>query len=68
MVMLKDNHVTICGSVKEAVARVKSVQDFASKIEVECSCESEAVEALDAGADIIMLDNFEPEVSHLFHK
>lgn len=59
MVMLKDNHVTSTGNITEAVKKAKAVCGFAIKIEVEVSTEKDAREAIDAGADVIMLDNFE---------
>lgn len=58
MVMLKDNHVTSTGSITKAVQSARSVCGFAIKIEVEVSTEQDAREAIDAGADVIMLDNF----------
>ncbi|EGV61142.1 nicotinate-nucleotide diphosphorylase (carboxylating) [Yamadazyma tenuis] len=58
MVMLKDNHVTSTGSITKAVQSARSVCGFAVKIEVEVSTEEDACEAIDAGADVIMLDNF----------
>ncbi|KAM3555926.1 hypothetical protein ARSEF4850_005783 [Beauveria asiatica] len=58
MVMLKDNHVWSRGSITEAVVAARSVAGFALKIEVEVQTEAEADEAIDAGADIVMLDNF----------
>lgn len=58
MVMLKDNHITSTGSITKAVAAAKSVCGFAVKVEVEVSTEEDASEAINAGADIIMLDNF----------
>ncbi|RKP30564.1 nicotinate-nucleotide pyrophosphorylase [Metschnikowia bicuspidata] len=58
MVMLKDNHITSTGSISKAVAIARSVCGFAVKIEVEVSSEKDAREAIDAGADVIMLDNF----------
>lgn len=61
MIMLKDNHVWSSGSITAAVKRAKSVGGFALKIEVECQSEDEANEAITAGADIVMLDNFTPE-------
>lgn len=61
--MLKDNHITISGSIKNAVAKVKSVSGFSTKIEVECRNLQEAIEAANASVDIIMLDNFTPTVS-----
>lgn len=61
MIMLKDNHVWSSGSITEAVKRAKSVGGFALKVEVECQSESDADEAIHAGADIVMLDNFKPQ-------
>lgn len=58
MVMLKDNHVWSRGSITEAVVAAKSVAGFALKVEVEVQSEEEAQEALEAGADVVMLDNF----------
>lgn len=61
MIMLKDNHVWSQGSITKAVQKAKAVAGFSLKIEVECRSISEAEEAIAAGADIVMLDNFEPE-------
>ena len=58
MVMLKDNHITSVGSITKAIDRARSVCGFSQKIEVEVSSEDEAREAIEAGADVIMLDNF----------
>ncbi|CAH2354431.1 nicotinate-nucleotide pyrophosphorylase [carboxylating] [[Candida] railenensis] len=58
MVMLKDNHITSTGSITKAVKAARSVCGFAIKVEVEVSTEEDAREAIDAGADVIMLDNF----------
>ncbi|KAK4074499.1 uncharacterized protein Triagg1_5095 [Trichoderma aggressivum f. europaeum] len=58
MVMLKDNHVWSRGSIAEAVAAAKAVAGFSVKIEVEVQSEAEADEAIGAGADVVMLDNF----------
>ncbi|KAK6460639.1 nicotinate-nucleotide pyrophosphorylase [Scheffersomyces coipomensis] len=57
MVMLKDNHITSTGSITKAVESARSVCGFAVKVEVEVSTEKDAREAIDAGADVIMLDN-----------
>lgn len=59
MTMLKDNHIWARGSITEAVKAAKAVGGFAIKVEVECQTEEEADEAISAGADIIMLDNFD---------
>ncbi|KAL7962347.1 Quinolinate phosphoribosyl transferase [Trichoderma compactum] len=58
MVMLKDNHVWSRGSITEAVAAAKAVAGFSVKVEVEVQSEAEADEAIAAGADVVMLDNF----------
>ncbi|ODV93983.1 hypothetical protein PACTADRAFT_4876 [Pachysolen tannophilus NRRL Y-2460] len=61
MVMLKDNHIWSTGSITKAVENAKKVIGFSTKIEVEVQSEKEAEEAIEAGADIIMLDNFSGE-------
>ncbi|KAJ1882382.1 nicotinate-nucleotide diphosphorylase (carboxylating) [Coemansia sp. RSA 1722] len=61
MVMLKDNHIWATGSITNAVKSARSVAGFSIKIEVECQSEEDAFEAIEAGADIVMLDNFTPE-------
>lgn len=58
MVMLKDNHIWSTGSITNAVKNARNACGFAIKIEVECQSEEEANEAIKAGADVIMLDNF----------
>lgn len=61
MVMLKDNHVWAAGSVSEAVRKARTAAGFSTKIEVECRSVREAREAAVAGAEVVMLDNFEPD-------
>ena len=61
MVMLKDNHVWASESITAAVHRARQFGGFALKIEVETQSEAEAREAILAGADVVMLDNFEPK-------
>ena len=61
MTMLKDNHVKAAGSITRAVKAAKAAGGMAIKVEVECQSEEEADEAIDAGADIVMLDNFTGE-------
>ncbi|CAM9146195.1 unnamed protein product [Choristocarpus tenellus] len=60
MVMLKDNHIVSAGGISNAVGAAKLAAGFSMKIEVETGTYSEAVEAAQAGADIVMLDNFKP--------
>jgi len=55
MTMLKDNHIWAKGSITKAVHAARAVGGFALKIEVECQSEEEADEAIEAGADIVML-------------
>ncbi len=61
MVLIKDNHLRQVGSVAEAVARARARAGAGLRVEVETTTEAQAREALEAGADIIMLDNMEPE-------
>jgi nicotinate-nucleotide pyrophosphorylase (carboxylating) len=61
MTMLKDNHIWASGSITRAVRAAKSAGGFSVKVEVECQSLDEANEAAEAGADIVMLDNFTPE-------
>ncbi|PMD47121.1 putative nicotinate-nucleotide pyrophosphorylase [Hyaloscypha variabilis F] len=58
MIMLKDNHIWARGSISEAVRAAKAAGGFALKVEVEVDSEKDADEAIAAGADIIMLENF----------
>lgn len=60
-VLLKDNHIGAAGSVKEAVKKAKEYAPFVRKIEVEVESLEMLKEALEAGADIIMLDNMSVE-------
>lgn len=61
-VLLKDNHIDAAGGVKEAVLAAKEYAPFVRKIEVETENLDMVKEAVEAGADIIMLDNMTPEV------
>ena len=58
-VLLKDNHIGAAGGVKEAIARAKEYAPFVRKIEVEVEDLSMVKEAVEDGADIIMLDNMD---------
>lgn len=60
-VMIKDNHITFAGSIKEAVAKVRSQVGHMVKIEVETESKEQVLEAIEAGADVIMFDNRSPE-------
>ena len=60
-VMLKDNHIVIAGSIFNAVASARKLLPILTKIEVECDRIDQVIEALEAGADVIMLDNMSLE-------
>lgn len=61
-VLLKDNHIGAAGGVKEAIQMAKAYAPFVRKIEVEVENLDMVKEAVEAGADIIMLDNMSTEV------
>lgn len=58
-ILIKDNHINAAGGVKEAIAATKKYAPFVRKIEVEVENLEMLKEALEAGADIIMLDNMD---------
>ncbi|MBQ7034341.1 MAG: carboxylating nicotinate-nucleotide diphosphorylase [Clostridia bacterium] len=60
-ILLKDNHIGAAGGVKEAVQMAKEYAPFVRKIEIEVESLDMLKDALDAGADIIMLDNMSVE-------
>lgn len=60
-VLLKDNHIGAAGSVAKAIAMAKEYAPFVRKIEVEAENLEMVTEAVEAGADIIMLDNMTPD-------
>lgn len=60
-IMLKDNHIDAAGGIREAVEKVRSLNPFVKKIEVEVENFDQVREALEAKTDIIMLDNMEIE-------
>lgn len=61
LILIKDNHIAIVGSVKKAIEKARSVYGNKRKIECEVVDYSGIVEAIESGADIVMLDNFKPE-------
>ncbi|KAM8961371.1 nicotinate-nucleotide pyrophosphorylase [carboxylating] [Pelodytes ibericus] len=64
LLMLKDNHLWAMGGIGQAVVGVRTLIGRTLKIEIECRCLQEALEAAEAGADIVMLDNLPPESLH----
>ena len=59
--LIKENHIHACGSIEKAVEKAHQIAP-GKKIEVEVESLTELTTALKAGADIIMLDNFSPEL------
>lgn len=59
-VLIKDNHIAVCGSLAEAVRRAKTAAT--GNVEVECDTLDQVAEAVNAAADIILLDNMPPEL------
>jgi len=61
MILIKDNHLVLAGSLENALKRAKENASFSKKIEVEITQLNDAVKAAQLGADIIMFDNFNPK-------
>src|SRR5690625_7624054 len=59
--MIKDKHISFAGSITKAVHSVREKMGHMIKIEVETETKEEVLEAVDAGADVIMFDNRTPE-------
>jgi len=60
MVLIKDNHIAIAGSISKAIALVKDSVSFTKKIEIEVENLEDAILASELGVDILMLDNMSP--------
>ena len=60
-VLIKDNHIAAAGSVSRAVQRCRAAAPHPLKIEIEIDTDAQLDEALDSGADIVLLDNMTPE-------
>lgn len=60
-ILIKDNHIAACGSITTAVKKARNYISHTMTIEVETENEAQVLEALTAGADIIMLDNMLPQ-------
>jgi len=67
-VMIKDNHIAFAGSISSAVDAVRSKAGHMVKIEVEVETEEQVMEAVNAGADVIMFDNRTPDEIKEFNK
>jgi nicotinate-nucleotide pyrophosphorylase (carboxylating) len=62
LVLIKDNHIALCGGVEAAIERAKARIGHSIKIEVECDDLDQVARAASAGADILLLDNMNPDV------
>ena len=60
-ILIKDNHVAICGGIRAALEKARQTAPHTLKLEIEVATPAEAQEAAEAGADIIMLDNMAPK-------
>lgn len=61
MILIKDNHIAVVGSVEKAIKTVRKNASFSKKVEVEVTKVKDVLTGVKAGADIIMLDNFSPK-------
>ncbi len=61
-VLIKDNHIAACGSIREAVTKVREMIPHTIRVEVETDNLDQVEECLACGVDIIMLDNMSPEM------
>ncbi len=61
-ILIKDNHIAVSGGIKNAVANARKAAPHTLKIEVEVETKEQLAQALEAGADIIMLDNMSNEL------
>ncbi|NHJ12199.1 MAG: carboxylating nicotinate-nucleotide diphosphorylase [Candidatus Thorarchaeota archaeon] len=68
MVLIKNNHISVVGSVGEAVKLARREASFSKKISCEVRTLQECLEAIKAGADIVLLDNFSPQDVAGVHK
>ncbi|PQV65553.1 nicotinate-nucleotide pyrophosphorylase [carboxylating] [Abditibacterium utsteinense] len=62
LVLIKDNHIALCGGISQAVERARQNIGHATKIEVECDTLVQVKEAVFARADILLLDNMGPQL------
>jgi nicotinate-nucleotide pyrophosphorylase (carboxylating) len=61
MILIKDNHIALCGGIAPAIERARENIGHAVKVEVECDTLEQVRQAADARADIILLDNMTPD-------
>jgi len=61
LILIKDNHISVAGSIEKALKKAKQEASFSKKVEIEVARAEDALMAARKGADIVMLDNFSPE-------
>ncbi len=61
-ILIKDNHIAIAGGVSEAVKRARDSASHLMRVSVECDTLEQVKEALEAGADVLLLDNMTPDM------
>lgn len=61
LILIKDNHIALCGGVEAAIERAQARAGHSVKIEVECDTLEQVERAAKAGADILLLDNMNPD-------
>jgi nicotinate-nucleotide pyrophosphorylase (carboxylating) len=61
LILIKDNHIALCGGITQAIVRARTYAGHAIKVEIECDTLAQVEEAVGASADIILLDNMTPE-------
>jgi len=61
MILVKDNHIMVAGSIENAVKKVKEKASFSKRIEVEAARIEDVLAAAKSGVDIVMMDNFTPK-------
>ncbi len=61
MILIKDNHLALSENIETAIRQTNQKASFSKKIEVEVTSVADALKAAEAGADIVMLDNFSPK-------
>jgi nicotinate-nucleotide pyrophosphorylase (carboxylating) len=62
LILIKDNHIALCGGISQAVEKARERIGHAVKVEVECDTLEQVEEAVASGADILLLDNMGPEI------
>ncbi len=60
-ILIKDNHIAAAGGIRPAITRVRALAPHLLRIEVECEDEEQVADAVEAGAEVILLDNMPPD-------